>query len=234
MSWFFIGILTLALGLAISEFLVRVSPGRLLSVLKWVGILIAVIAMMLFAIGVRNISLAALIGMALALLARSGMFAPKKPFSQGNLSQSSAHKSSEVETAYLSMSLDHNSGKLDGRILAGAFTGKNLSDLTMEELLAFRQECAAQDAETVPLVEAFLDREFGDRWREAMSRGRQANSGPMTEEEALNILGLASGATAEEVRAAHRRLMKKLHPDQGGSDFLARQINEAKDLLLNR
>ena len=54
----------------------------------------------------------------------------------------------------------------------------------------------------------------------------------MTREEAMEILGLKEGATREDVVKAHRRMMQKVHPDRGGSDYLASQINKAKDTLL--
>lgn len=61
---------------------------------------------------------------------------------------------------------------------------------------------------------------------------QQSNSSNMTRDEALAILGLEDPVSRDEVIAAHRSLMQKLHPDRGGNDFLAGQLNRAKDLLL--
>jgi curved DNA-binding protein CbpA len=87
---------------------------------------------------------------------------------------------------------------------------------------------------------AYLDRRQPS-WREhaqgdatAGANGSAWRSGKMTEEEAYQILGLQPGASAEDIGRAHRTLMKKLHPDQGGSTYLAARVNEAKDILLRR
>ena len=93
------------------------------------------------------------------------------------------------------------------------------------------------DAESVALFESYLDRRF-PAWRQdaqghpAGGQGRAASSGKMTDEEAYQILGLQPGASRDEIGRAHRALMKKLHPDQGGSTYLAARVNEAKDTLL--
>lgn len=145
---------------------------------------------------------------------------------------------SHVRTAALEMELDHDSGGLEGVVLAGRFEGRELSSLSLNELLALRDELAS-DGESLQLLETYLDGRF-PVWRddlEAEAHGRQGAapaSGAMTKEEAYKVLGLEPGASAPEVRKAHRRLMQRLHPDIGGSSFLAARINEAKDVLLSK
>jgi hypothetical protein len=143
---------------------------------------------------------------------------------------------STVRSRYLRMHLDHDSGTLDGEILGGSFAGKSLEELDTAGLMALRNEVTA-DGESLALVEAYLDRRMPG-WREdvegdaAAGPRRTTDAGPMTDQQAYEILGLSPGAGQPEIRAAHRRLMKKVHPDQGGSTFLAAKINEAKDRLL--
>lgn len=160
---------------------------------------------------------------------------------------------SEVETRFLKMALDHDSGEIDGEVLEGTFVGRLLSELSPEELVALWRECRAEDGQSAGVLEAYLDRVHGAAWREAAgagpaeegasgggSSGRRSRwggggsqaSGGMSENEALEILGLARGASREEINEAHRRLMQTAHPDHGGSNYLAAKINEAKDLLL--
>ena len=135
---------------------------------------------------------------------------------------------STVETATLAMQLDHGTGQMSGRIRRGPHAGRELAELTLPEALALLAECRGTDSDSVPLLEAWLDRAQPD-WRDAAP---PAPDGPMTRPEALAVLGLDEGATAEAIRAAHRRLMRSAHPDHGGSDWLAARINQARDLLL--
>jgi hypothetical protein len=134
-----------------------------------------------------------------------------------------------VETAFLSMTLHHDSGRMTGSVKAGQFAGRDLATLTLSELLALLQECQVADADSVALLEAWLDRAHPD-WR--AEPAAEPRSGAMTRAEALEILGIAEGADEDAIRAAHRRLMRSAHPDQGGSAWLAARINAARDLLL--
>ena len=148
--------------------------------------------------------------------------------------QRSSGQSSRVRSAFLDMSLDHDSGELSGTILAGEHAGRSLGEFDLAQLLAM---LPAFDAESVALLESYLDRRF-PAWRQnaqgngAGGQRRTATGGKMTAEEAYQILGLQPGASRDDIARAHRALMKKLHPDQGGSTYLAARVNEAKDTLL--
>lgn len=142
---------------------------------------------------------------------------------------------SEVETRYLRMTLNHDTGEMDGDILEGKHQGKRLSDLGFSDLLNLLQECRREDAQSAAVLEAFLDRNFADEWRDSETeRGRSGveGDGKMSQEEAREILGVGADATREQIIEAHRHLMQKLHPDRGGSTYLAAKINEAKRMLL--
>ena len=144
---------------------------------------------------------------------------------------------STVRSAALEMELDHDSGVLEGTVLTGRSEGRRLAEMSLEDLLDLGRELEA-DAESAQLLEAYLDSRF-PVWREhaqADTGRREAGapaSGAMTKQEAYEILGLEAGASAAEIRKAHRRLMQRLHPDLGGSSFLAARINEAKEILLD-
>jgi DnaJ-domain-containing protein 1 len=160
----------------------------------------------------------------------------------GGSTQRSGGQSSQVETRFIRMSLDHDSGVIDGVVIDGGFAGRKLSELSFSDLLALLRECRLADEQSASVLEAYLDRTHRD-WREAgpgaagEQRSRTWGRGPagsssLTPEEAYKVLGLEPGATREEIKEAHRRLMRANHPDMGGSDYLASRINEAKDLLL--
>jgi len=141
-----------------------------------------------------------------------------------------AEGTSAVATATLEMRVALDSGAITGRVIRGPHAGRDLATLTLPELLALLADCRGADPESVPLLEAWLDRAAPD-WREAEQV--PPSGGPMTRAEALEVLGLTEGAAEAEIRAAHRRLMRGAHPDQGGSDWLAARINQARDVLLS-
>jgi hypothetical protein len=147
--------------------------------------------------------------------------------------QKSGAQTSRVSSAYFEMELDHDSGTMRGRVLAGRHQGAELERLDVKTLAAMLGEI---DDESRALLVAYLDRR-DPAWSEhaqadAATGRRAASSGKMSEQEAYQILGLEPGANADDISHAHRTLMKKLHPDQGGSTYLAARINEAKEILL--
>lgn len=159
-----------------------------------------------------------------------------------NLGGPSQGKSTDVETRFLRMSLDHDSGILDGTVLEGAFRGRRLGEMSPEELMELLRECRVADEQSATVLEAYLDRVYGASWRDGETQG-EANGGGgrsspwgsgMTDAQAREILGVGPGASDDEIRDAHRREMMKHHPDHGGSDEQATRINQAKDLLLNQ
>jgi hypothetical protein len=144
---------------------------------------------------------------------------------------------SEATTPYLRMSLDHDTGAMTGTVLAGSFAGARLDELSVADLLSLLRECRVADEEGARLLEAYLDRLHPD-WRGEMGTGQSApprgSGADMTVAEAYDILGLSPGADAAAIKAAYHRLMMQLHPDHGGTDYLASKINRAHDLLLKQ
>ena len=154
-------------------------------------------------------------------------------------------KHSTVETSLLRMTLDHDNGTLDGEVLAGPQQGKKLSELDKDVLLNLYNLADQSYPDSTEILAAYLERTYGSAWHsdagaqdennKGSGRSQSDNtSGEMNHKEAYSILGLEENATKEEIIAAHRKLMQKLHPDRGGSDYLAAKVNLAKDLLLKR
>jgi len=155
----------------------------------------------------------------------------------GARTQKSSGQVSRVRSAFVEMELDHDTGAMHGRILAGRHEGASLDALDVATLAGFLPDI---DEESRALLMAYLDRRE-PLWRENTHAGatpgssrRGWSTGKMTEEEAYQVLGVQPGASAKDIGLAHRSLMKKLHPDQGGSTYLAARVNEAKDVLLRR
>lgn len=223
---FFGGVLIL---LAVLGGLLTVRPSTLAATLRYgLPVVLAGIGGVLTLIGRAGIGIP-LLALAAAMFgrARSAARATRQP---------GGH--SYVRSAALEMELDLDTGEMNGLVLAGTFEGSELDNLNADDLLQLHSELAG-DPESLGLLEAYLDRRAPD-WRAGLDMdddaglGASPGSGAMTQKEAYEVLGLGPGASEAEIREAHRRLMKRMHPDAGGSAFLAGRINEAKAVLLSR
>jgi hypothetical protein len=215
-------------GLGLYAFM-RASPAAIAGSLRVIGpVLLGLLGVVLLFLGRAAVG-GMLISGAIAWLGSNRFSQRAKP---------SPGLRSSVRSAVLEMELDHDSGQLEGQVLAGRYQGRQLGELALDELLDLHRECAGDD-ESLRLLEAYLDGRF-PAWRERLDpnestgHGGPSRAGSMTKEEAYEILGLEAGASAAQVREAHRRLMQRVHPDVGGSSFLAARINEAKDVLLSK
>ena len=181
-----------------------------------------------------------LFGMLASFLLAGAMRSGRNPFAAAmNAAGWGAPRSrvSVARSASIEMRLDRDSGVMSGGVTAGPFSGRALESMTRPECVELHRYCLSDDPEGAALLEAYLDRRF-PAWREAQQgegeTGRRGwSGGPLSRDEAYEILGLPKGAGREEIVAAHRALMKKLHPDHGGSTALAARVNQAKDVLLD-
>jgi DnaJ domain len=170
----------------------------------------------------------------------SSLFQSLAGVRSGARSGARAARVSCVRSAMIEMELDHETGKMRGVVLAGPHEGKELDSLTRPQCEDLCGLCHRDDPEGARLLEAYLDRRFSG-WRSTAQgqsgsgRGQaRRRAGTMSQDEAYEVLGLQKGASREEVIRSHRSLMKKLHPDHGGTTDLAARVNEAKDVLMRR
>ncbi len=142
-------------------------------------------------------------------------------------------QTTSIKTDHLEMQLDHDTGGMRGHVIKGIFRGRDIETMAPAELALLWQDCRFADPQSAQILETYLDR-LHPTWREDMARAEASPGagGVMTKDEAYEVLGLKPGADAEQIRAAHRDLMKRMHPDRGGSTYLAAKINQAKDVLL--
>lgn len=254
LNLFILGLAVLIAFALIAKWYVGVEPKALLKGLKWVGFALAMVVLAwLVVTGKLWAALAALPAMLMWFLrlftglryfqmlrrminlggAGGGWSSP----GAGQGKRQGAGQGSSVRTRFFDMRLDHETGQVAGEVLEGRFAGRALDDLTLDELIDLMAEVQA-DPDSVRVLESYLDRRAPD-WRtrrQSNGQGEQASGfgSAMTRAEALKVLGLQDGASRDEIKAAHRRLMAQVHPDHGGSDYLAQQINAAKDVLLEK
>lgn len=235
MQYLILGVALLAGLLLSARWFVSADTRTLVKVLKWVlfGVIVAVALLFLFTGR-----------LAMALWAIPALLPWFIRFRQAARSAKNTARAagiggkgnaSRVTSAFLEMTLDHESGDMDGVVLSGRHRGRALSDLTRDELVGLHTDYAAQDGESARLLAAYLDRNHPD-WRDDGAQAHhEAPPRPddaMDRDEALRILGLEPGADEAEIKAAHHRLIAGLHPDRGGSAYLAAKINRARDVLL--
>jgi DnaJ-domain-containing protein 1 len=231
MAAFLLGVAVLLLLLGAISAFTKADPKQVARVVRWIGG-IAALALAGFLLFRGAIPIAIPLGaLGLGLLGWTSFW----PASFTSRTQRSTGQVSHVRTAFLEMELDHDTGAMRGRVLAGSHQGVSLDALDRTALIKLLSEI---DDDSRDLLAAYLDR-MAPGWREQAQHDAASDSGPrpasagkMAEEEAYQILGIKPGASKEEIHRAHRSLIKKLHPDQGGTTYLAARINEAKDVLL--
>jgi len=247
LAYFFIGIVLLALLLLGLSWFVKADPKRVAGGVKIAAILLAIGGLIaLVAVGrIGLVMMAAAFLLPIIMrwrnarrMAGAGGFGGMRPGPAGP----TPGQSSSLETRFFSMTLDHDTGDLDGEVKTGRHRGRRLSELDLPALIDLLAE-SREDTQSTQVLVAYLDRHHGPDWRnmtaaEDTVAGAGAAGGageaPMTRDEAFRILGLEPNADPAAIKAAHHRLMLKFHPDQGGSAWFAARINEARDLLLGR
>jgi hypothetical protein len=233
MSYFFIAGALLLAALAAYQYLRNFGRRRLMRALRWiVGGLAALAAVVLLL--ARRIDMAIFAGAVAFSVLRGGRLGA---FSFEGGPEAESGNVSSVKSYRFAMELDHDTGSVSGRVLNGQFAGADLMDLGEMETRILLAEVEG-DPDSLSLLESWLDANRAG-WREyfaeTYSDGEpQAESTGDPLAEAYEVLGLSPGASDDEIRAAHRELMKGVHPDHGGSSYLASKINAARDRLLKR
>jgi hypothetical protein len=231
-AYFVLGFMTLIAALYGLSWATRVNPATLARFVRYAGIGLAVIVFLLLAF-TGKLGLLFLAAPPIAFF----WWRWRQARLAAEIGAAQPGRTSGIETGYLSVSLDHDTGTVDGRIKAGTFKDRRLGDLALSDLLELLEELRDKDSEGVAVLEAYLDRLHAG-WRPRENSSEQAKAqgasapGTMSREEALEVLGLSPGASIADIREAHHRLMMKVHPDHGGSSYLAARLNEARDRLL--
>ena len=245
MQYFVLGIAILV-GLSLAaRWYISASAQSILRVFKWTAI-IGCLAIIVVIILTRQLTWAAFMLPAMIpwlLRARQASRMAKNWSRMASTSQGASGmapgQTSEIETRYLRMYLAHDSGEMNGDVILGQFSGKTLRNLSFEELIILLGE-VKDDNHSIQVLVAYMERYHEESWRESKHATEDVNTqmdkanGSMTISEAFKVLGLEEGANLDTIKESHRRLMSKLHPDHGGSTYLATKLNEAKDLLLNQ
>ncbi|MGJ3258967.1 MAG: DnaJ domain-containing protein [Rhodospirillales bacterium] len=238
MSYLILGVAVMAGLLLAMQWFVSAEPKSIARALKWILLgLIGIVILFFILTGRLTWALWTLPALLPWIMRARQAARMAKNFSRMTGGGASG-QSSEVTSAFLSMELDHDSGDMDGTVRKGRHEGATLSTLSLDQLLELFDDYSAEDGESARLLAAFLDRMHPD-WREERRGGAEQGgdafeeqAGRMSRAEAYRILGVEESADEAEIKSAHHRLIAGLHPDRGGSAYLAAKINEARDVLL--
>ena len=240
MQFLLLGLIALWLLVLLGRGTVRANPAMLAGLIRNGGGILTLVGVAL-AVTRGQLPLGGLL-FTLALWLFSGA---KRPMTHGfgfKSARTAGQGQSHTASSWLDMQIDLASGAISGRVLQGAFAGRDLDGLSQQECAALHQVCLGVDPEGARLLETYFDRRFAG-WRQAGNADGDARqrggseprrSAGMSEQEAYQIVGIEKGAAAAQISGAHRALMKKCHPDHGGSAAQAARVNEARDVLMRR
>lgn len=243
MAWIALGLFSL-LGLyLVGRWFVNAQPADVFRALRWLAMIVVVVGLTAIVLSGRWNLLWVLSFPAFPLLMRwRAMRAMQK-----NAHGPKEGQQSQVDTRFLRMTLDHDTGDMDGEVREGPYAGQLLSDMKLGALIELWRECAREDEQSRGVLESYLDRGHPE-WRDVVGEGASSTGtdgargnrespwtrNTMSVEEAREILGVGPDASDEDVEMSFRHEMKRAHPDQGGSDWMAAKVNQARDVLLNR
>jgi len=241
MAWIAFGFCALIGLYLVGRWFVNAQPAGVFRALRWLAITTVVVGVVAIAVSGRWNLLWALAFPAFPLLMRWRAMRSVQKNARGPRQG----QQSQVETRFLRMTLDHDTGDMDGEVREGQFAGKTLSKLKLGELIELWRDCAQEDEQSRAVLESYLDRAHPE-WRDVVGEGASAQSGEraggqrestwtrttMSKQEAQEILGVGAEASDQEIEQAYRREMKRAHPDQGGSDWMAAKVNQAREVLL--
>jgi len=239
LSYFLMGVALLAGLILIGRWYATADPKLLVKALMGAALGVIVVVVLFLAVTGRIFWA---LGAAAALLPWIMRFAraARTAKNYSRMAGMGGGQTSTVNTRFLNVTLNHETGEVDGEVIEGPCAGRALSTLSLQELVDLLKQCWIEDQQSTQVLEAYLDRVHPD-WRTTANAdfssddtkaGERAGAGGMTREDAYDILGLQPGASEGEIKAAYHRIISALHPDKGGSNFLAAKVNEAKDLLL--
>jgi len=240
LPWLILAIAVIVGFYLVARWWVQADPRQLLRALRWTGAVIGLVLLAFIVLSGRWNWLPALLFFGIPWLSRFRTINTMRKNARGPRSG----QSSQITTRFVRMELDHDSGEMTGEVTDGRFSGRGLDQMNLGELIELWRECAAEDEQSRLVLENYLDRGHPE-WRSVAGAGPRdeapggRSDSPwkttgMSAGEACEILGVAKGATSEDIESAYRRVMKSAHPDHGGSDWMAAKVNQAKDILLGR